>query len=255
MSEDLVVERRGAVAIVTMNLPKKRNALGNAFSAALGRTLGELQDDPSLRALVLHGGAHFCAGGDLQDLDAPLLQMRDAMQHGQRSVRALATGRLASIAAVDGCAFGAGFSLAMACDFVVADANTRFGAVFNKVGLQPDYGLLWSLPQRVGTAMTREIVLFGDTLTGTRASELGLVDRLADEGQVLDTAVALAERLAALPPGTVATTKSILSRQPMPLDTMLAWEADTQALLLATDDFAEGVKAFSERRPAQFQGR
>ena len=256
LADAVLVERRGAVAIVTMNLPKKRNALGNAFAARLARAISELQDEPALRIVVLHGGKHFCAGGDLGGgMDVPSLQMREAMLLGQRSIRALAGGRLTSIAAVEGSAFGAGFSLAMACDFVVADADVRFGAVFNKVGLQPDYGLLWSLPQRIGTAKTREIVLFGEPIDGERAAQLGLVDRFAERGEVLTTALALAERLAALPPATLQTTKAVLSRQPLNLDTMLAWEADTQALLIGTADFREGAQAFVERRAPQFKGQ
>jgi len=250
----VLVERRGAIAVVTLNQPTKRNALSRELSSALAKVLGELQDDAELRALVLTGGAHFCAGGDLGDLSIPALQMRTAMSVGQRNVKLLTAGRLPVVAAVQGSAFGAGFSLAMACDFVVVDANTTFGAAFGRVGLTPDYGLMWSLPQRVGIGMTREILMFCEPIKGEQAKAIGLADRLVDAGEVLPTAIALAEKLAALPPATVATTKAVLSRLPMSLDTMLAWEADTQALLVGTADFAEGIKAFGERRPARFQG-
>src|SRR3546814_3546367 len=94
-----------------------------------------------------------------------------------------------------------------------------------------------------------------DVCSSDLAKAIGLADRLAEPGQVLSTAIALAEKLAALPPATVATTKAVLSRLPMSLDTMLAWEADTQALLVGTADFAEGVAAFGERRAAEFKGR
>lgn len=254
MSDLVLVERRGFVAIVTLNQPRKRNALSRALSAALARTLTELQDDEALRALVLTGGEHFSVGGDLGDLSIPALTLRSAMQTGQRNIRALTGGRLPVVAAVQGNAFGAGFSLAMACDFVVVDCHSSFGAAFGKVGLTPDYGLMWSLPQRVGIGMAREILMFCETIKGEQAKVIGLADRLAEPGQVLDTAVALAERLAALPPASVATAKAILSRLPMPLDTMLAWEADTQALLAGSADFAEGIAAFGERRAATFKG-
>ncbi|WP_028078967.1 enoyl-CoA hydratase/isomerase family protein [Solimonas soli] len=250
----VLVDRRGAVAIVTLNQPAKRNALNRELSSALARTLAELQDDDGLRALVLSGGAHFSAGGDLGDLAIPALAMRQAMRVGQRNVQLLSGGRLPVVAAVQGSAFGAGFSLAMACDFVVVDAGSTFGAAFGRVGLTPDYGLMWSLPQRVGIGMTREILMFCEPIKGERAKAIGLADRLAEPGQVLATAIALAEKLASLPPATVATTKAVLSRLPMSLDTMLAWEADTQALLVGTEDFGEGIKAFGERRAATFRG-
>lgn len=256
MSEEpVLVERRDDVAIVTLNRPRRRNALDAVLPAALARVLAALQDDTGVRALVLDGGTHFCAGGDLGALDDPALAMRQAMQVGHRAIRTLAGGRLPVVAAVQGNAYGAGFSLAMACDFVVADPDTTFCAAFGRVGLQPDYGLLWSLPQRVGLGLARELVLFCEAIGGERAQQLGLVDRLVARGAVPDTALQLAQRLAALPPATVATTKSVLSRLPLSLDTMLAWEADTQALLVGTEDFREGVRAFSEKRAARFAGR
>ena len=255
MTELVLVERRGAVAVVTMNLPARRNALGPALYSSLSRTLAELQDDPELRALVLTGGEHFCVGGDLSGLDDPPLVMRQQMQIGQRIIRLLAGGRLPCVAGVEGNAYGAGFSMAMACDFVIVDEGTAFCAAFGRVGLQPDYGLLWSLPQRVGLGLTREIIYFCEPIKGTQAKALGLADQLVPQGQVPGSAIKLAQRLAELPPGTAATTKSVLSRLPLSLDIMLAWEADTQSVLASTSDFREGVKAFTERRAPRFTGR
>lgn len=255
MTESVLVERRGAVAVVTMNLPQRRNALGKALYPGLGAVLAELQDDAHVRALVLHGGKHFCSGGDLAELGGTPLELRAAMQVGHRIVRSLTGGRLPVVAAVEGSAYGAGFSIAMACDFIVADESTSFCAAFGRVGLVPDYGLLWTLPQRVGVRLTREIIMFCEPIGGARAREIGLVDRLVDSGQVLGTAVELAERLAAAPPGTIATTRAVLARLPLALDTLLAWEADTQATLLGSADFAEGVAAFAERRAPRFAGR
>lgn len=244
----VLIERRGPLAIVTLNLPEKRNALGATLYPALSRTLLELQEEPALRALVLHGGRHFCAGGDLSSLEVEPLQMRQAMHVGQRAVRTLIGGHLPVVAAVEGNAYGAGFSLAMACDFVVGDATTTFCAAFGLIGLMPDYGLCWTLPQRVGIARARELIMLCEAVQGARAREERLLDRLADQGTVLDTAIALAERLAAAPPGTIATTKSLLARCPLSLDTMLAWEADTQALLVRTAEVAERARAFARRR-------
>jgi 2-(1,2-epoxy-1,2-dihydrophenyl)acetyl-CoA isomerase len=255
MAEAVLIERRDTIAVVTMNCPRKRNALNTALCDQLARILHELQDDSGIRALVLSGGRHFCVGGDLADLNAPALTMRRSMQIGHRIIRDLAGGRLPVIAAVEGNAYGAGLSMALACDFVVADDATTFCAAFGRVGLQPDYGLLWSLTQRVGIGVAREIVMLCEPISGRQAKDWGLVDRLSEPGCVLDTALELAQRLAAAPPGTIETTKAVLSRQPLPLDTMLAWEADTQALLIRSEDFAEGIAAFMAKRSPSFNGR
>ena len=255
MTEAVSIAHHDMVAVLTMNRPSKRNALSAEFSAELAGILRTLQDESTIRALVLFGGKHFCAGGDLADLNAPVLAMRRSMQTGQGIIRELAGGRLPVVAAVQGNAYGAGFSMALACDFVVADEATTFCAAFGRVGLQPDYGLLWSLTQRVGVGLAREIVMLCEPIPAIQAKDWGLVDRLSEKGRVLDTALELAHRLAAAAPGTIATTKAILSRQPLTLDSMLAWEADTQSLLLRSEDFTEGVDAFAQKRPPAFKGR
>jgi enoyl-CoA hydratase/carnithine racemase len=151
------VERVGAVAVLGMNAPQKRNALDLPLAGALGDALTRIQEDGSVRAVVLTGGDHFCAGGDLSALDQGPLEMRRTMQHSHRIVKAIISGPAPVIAAVEGNAYGAGFSVAMACDFVVADENTVFCAAFSCFGLMPDYGLCWTLPQRVGIGTAREI--------------------------------------------------------------------------------------------------
>jgi 2-(1,2-epoxy-1,2-dihydrophenyl)acetyl-CoA isomerase len=221
----------------------------------LTKLLQEVQDDNTVRALVLHGGKHFCAGGDLGSLDLPALEMRQYMHLSHRIVRSLIGGRLPAVAAVEGNAFGAGFSVALACDFVVADSGAAFCAAFGRVGLVPDLGLMWSLPQRVGIGKAREIMMFCEPITGTVAHGLGIVDKLVEPGTVLDAAIVMADRLAAAPPGTIATTRAALARYPQSLDAMLTWEADTQALLVQSDDVREGIAAFREKRSPDFKGR
>lgn len=255
MSETVLVERRGSVGLLTMNLPHKRNALTAELLPALLERLTELQDDPGIRAIVLSGGRHFCAGGDLSGLDVPLLEMRRAMLVGHRVIRAVIGGQVPVIAAVEGNAYGAGFSLAMGCDFVVADEQASFCAAFGRVGLMPDYGLLWTLPQRVSIGVAREIIMLCEPIPGARAHQLGLVDRLSGAGEVLQAAMSMAERLTLAPPATLATTRAALARAPLSLDAMLSWEADTQAMLVHSEDFREGVQAFQQKRPPRFRGR
>jgi enoyl-CoA hydratase/carnithine racemase len=255
MTEAVLVQRHGAVASVIMNQPERRNALSPELYLGLSQTLAALQEEPGLRALVLSGGRHFCAGGDISQLDAPGLEFRREMHKGQQSIRSLIGGRLPVIAAVEGNAYGAGLSLAMACDFVVADENTAFCAVFSRLGLVPDYGLLWSLPQRVGIAKAREMMMFGEVVRGRQALECKLIDRCVATGAVQETAQSMAQQLASVAPGTIATIKAALSRMPMSLDAALAWEADTQAVLVRSEDFAEGLRAFRDKRPASFNNR
>ncbi|MDR3416220.1 MAG: enoyl-CoA hydratase/isomerase family protein [Nevskia sp.] len=254
MADTVLVERRDEVAIITLNLPRKRNALGVELVAALSRVLTDIQDDRSVHALVLTGGTHFCVGGDLGGLHLPILEMRRSMLVGHRMIRALVGGRLPAVAAVEGNAYGAGFSLALACDFVVADDKASFCAAFGKVNLVPDYGLMWTLTQRVGMGRMREIVMLCEAIPGSKAYEWGLVDRLSEPGKVLDGAIELAQRLVRQPTGSMAATKAALARLPLNLDTLLAWEADTQAVLSQSGDFLEAVQAFAEKRPPNFAG-
>ena len=123
MTQPVLVERRGPVVVLTLNLSEKRNTLSDELVQALGDVLCTLQTDGQTRALVLTGGANFCAGGDLHGMAASLLRMRQKMQVGHRIARSLIGGSLPAIAAVEGSAYGAGFSIALACDFVVADEH------------------------------------------------------------------------------------------------------------------------------------
>lgn len=250
----VTTENSDGVVIVSMNRPARRNTLAADLYVALAERLEALQIDGAARAIVLTGGAHFCAGGDLGDLDAPALHTRRAMVHGQRIVRALALGRLPVVAAVEGAAFGAGFSLAMACDFIVAEPKSSFCAAFGRVGLMPDYGLGWTLPQKIGLGPAREVLMLSNTLSGTQAHQMGIVDILAPEGGVMAAALERAGCLARGSEGALSATKALLARASLSLDAALAWEADTQSLLIGSGDFREGIAAFRERRSPRFAG-
>lgn len=254
MTTVVTVSHDEGVALVQLNLPEKRNSLVPELYRQLAQTLEQLQDNETTRAIVLSGGAHFCAGGPLDGLDTQTQAMRRDMRRGQRVIRAIVNGRVPVLAAVQGAAFGAGLSLAVACDFVVADADSRFGAVFGKVAVMPDWGALWTLPQRIGLPRTRQLVMFQQIIGGEEAVQIGLADFLAPSGQVLETALRHAHQLAASAPGPLAATKAMLGRTPLSLDAALDWEADAQAVLIASADFAEGREAFFQKRKGVFRG-
>ncbi|MDH0426662.1 enoyl-CoA hydratase/isomerase family protein [Stutzerimonas stutzeri] len=254
MSDVVLLERQGALAILTLNLPEKRNALAPELYLQLAEHLQTLQDDPGCRAIVLTGTRSFCAGGELDGLDTNPQSMRGDMRQGHRVIRQIVTGRLPVVAAVQGAAFGAGLSLASACDFVVAEPGTQFGAVYGKVGVMPDWGVLWSLPQRIGLPRTRKMLMFSQVLNGEQAHAIGLADELAEPGQALELAIEMAVQLAEAAPGPLSASKSLIARS-LNLDALLDWEADSQALLIASEDFAEGRAAFFAKRKPVFTGR
>lgn len=254
MSESVLQHRVGQVVVLTLNEPDKRNALSPRLTEALADALLALEGAADCRAVVITGGRHFCSGGSLDGLNTSGLAMRIDMRRGHRIVRSIMTGRLPVVAAVEGAAFGAGLALAAACDHVVADPKAKFGAVWGKVGIMPDWGSLQTLPLRMGVARARRMMLFSEVLDATAAVTSGLADELATEGQALEIAVARAAMLADLAPGAVSAIKTGLARSPQPLDALLDWEADTQALLIASPDFSEGRSAFFEKRAARFTG-
>ncbi|MEX2629412.1 MAG: enoyl-CoA hydratase/isomerase family protein [Tistlia sp.] len=253
----VVLERRGAVALVVMNEPESRNAMRPSLRGALVEAFAGLIADPNCRAIVLTGsGKSFCAGGDLGSLpDHDPQAVRLRLEQAHRLLRMIAAGPKPVVAAVNGYAFGAGLSLAAACDFVLAAESASFGAVFGKVGLMADMGLLWSLPQRVGLAETRRLLFSAATVPAEEAVSLGLADRLVEDTALAEAAWELAAGMAEAPPLALAATKALLARGPAPLESVLATELDHQTLLFSSEDFVEGRAAFLERRPPRFAGR
>ena len=251
------VHREDGIAVLTMHNPEKRNAFSPAIRDGLIAHVEALMRDASCRALVLQGsGGTFCSGGDITTFeDRPAMAARRAMAQSHRYVRALITGGKPVIAAVEGYAFGGGLGLALCCDQVVAARDAKFCASFARVGLMPDIGLLWTLPQRVGLGAAKEMLMLATVLGAEEALELGLIDEVAEPGGALDGALALARRFAAMAPGALALTKDALARFPMDIEEELTCEAQGQGLLFGTEDVREGVRAFFEKRDPRFVGK
>lgn len=257
MQAIVTVERAGAVAWVTMSQPERRNALVPEMRDALTEALERLADDAGCRAIVLAGGDRsFCAGGDLSTLPAgDTLASRERMTLAYRLLRIITDMPKAVIAAVDGAAFGAGMSLALACDFVLCSERARFCTAFANVGLMADMGMLWSLPQRVSAGHARRLLMTGAVVDGEEALRLGLADQYVESIRLRENANELALQFAAAPPLSVGLTKAALTRLPASLETAMGLELDGQLQLFSSADFSEGRRAFLEKRRPQFQGR
>ena len=249
--EPVLIDRDGAVLTLTLNAPQRRNALSLAMRSALADSLEDAEGDQAIRAVILTGaGEHFCSGGDLTDMAVETLaEGRERMRRSHRAIRLMVRARFPIIAAVEGWCAGAGLSLASASDHVVAGRGARFVASFGRVGLIPDFGLLHTLPARIGLGRAREILLFGETIDAARAEAIGLVDRVVEAGQALAAARQRAALLVEKAPLSLALTKAALASG---IEDALAREQDVQAALYLTPDHAEGREAFLAKRPPRF---
>lgn len=249
---------RPSVAVVTISRPERRNALGWATWTELEEALAEVDADPEIGAVVLTGeGVGFSAGGDLRSLrpsgtGATAGAARLALAH--RAVLALHGCGKPTVAAVEGFAVGAGWSLVLACDLVVAAEGAFFAAPFLRRGLLPDAGAGWFLPRAVGHHRSVELLFLGDRLPAERAAELGLVNHLVPPGDSLERALDLASRLADGPPNALALAKRLLrSGQAPSLESYLEAELLAVALNSHGSEVAEGRSAFLERRQPRFR--
>ena len=254
--EALVVTREGHVAVMRINRPHSRNALSAEVKAGLVAAVPSLLADPEVRCIVLTGtdGA-FCAGGNIADMGehrAPAVRRR--MQDSHAWVRALLTAETPLIAAVNGPAAGAGFSLAMLCDIVLLSDAAFVRAGFPAIGAVPDLGLAWTLPRAIGMARARELLLTNRRVDATEAVALGLAVRAYPAAELLPAAMTMAHSIAAGPRLSLGLTKSLLAQAYGPIDGFLQGEALAQAVTFGSDDFAEGVAAFLAKRAPQFGG-
>lgn len=250
------VERADGVATVTIDNPGRKNSLTFAGFAELRDALTEIGHTPTDRAVILTGaGGAFCAGADLSG-GVPEGGTVAIMQQIHEAARALHRLPQPVISAVDGPAVGAGMSLALAADVVVAAESAYFSMIFVKRGLVPDFGSSWLLPRIVGVHTARRLALLGDTISAEQALALGIVSEVVPSADLAANAAGLAQRLAAGPPIAMALTKRLFAvTMSNSFDEQLDAEAAAASVASATEDVAEAFRAFAEKRAPQFLGR
>ena len=266
MSDPVLYAVSERVATITLNRPEARNAVTMEMEDLLIARWAEAEADPAVGAIVLTGaGQGFCAGDDVKvQWSDP--RMKDAVESLGTStvglspfVEVMLRSTTPSVAAVNGAAVGLGMDLALLCDVRLATPSARFSQGYVRMGLVADIAGLWLLPRLVGPSVAAELLLTGDLVDADRALAIGLVSRVVPAGELLADAGALASRFAAMPPLAVAATKECLRRAvgvpTAALEDLAAIRGVRLRDLFRTEDHAEAVTAFGERRPAVFHGR
>ena len=259
-------EKAGRVAVVTMNRPEARNAIGTLEDCQdLSNALMHAHDDPEVSAVILTGaGKAFCSGGDLKAIrertgigpqSKPDGTRANYRRGVQQIIRTLADVEVATIAAINGPAIGLGMDIGILCDMRIAAASAKLASSFVKVGIIPGDGGAWILTQAIGSTRAAEMILTGDQIDGEEAARIGLVNKTVPDDQLMTEARKLAERVAVNPPRAVRLAKRLLREsQHGRLSDIMELSAAFQALAHETSDHKEAVDAFSEKRAPKFTG-
>ncbi len=257
--ENVELAREEGLALLTVNRPKSLNALNRATIAELSHAVDEVAADRSIRALILTGAGEkaFVAGADIAEmanLTSP--EALEFSRAGHRLMDKLEALPIPSLAAVNGFALGGGCELALACDLIVASDKARFGQPEVSLGVIPGFGGTGRLTRAVGIQRARELIYTGDVIDAPSALALGLVVAVVPPDQVLSRCREIARRIAQKGPLGVAQAKRVLrAGADLPLDAANALEIQAFAALFGSSDQKEGMKAFIEKRPPNFEGR
>ncbi|HEV8614447.1 MAG TPA: enoyl-CoA hydratase [Methylomirabilota bacterium] len=257
--QTLLVERKDAVATITLNRPQARNAIDLVMRRELLAALDEVEGDETARVLVLTGaGGHFCSGGDVKTMRekrSTAAEGRARVELLNRMVLRLVDFPRPTIAMVDGFAVGAGSNLALCCDLIVASDRAKFGELFWKIGLVPDGGGTWLLSRVIGLPRAKELIFTADIIDAAEAARIGLVNRVVPATELAATTRALAEKIAAGPPAVLRMAKHMVNRAATSdLATALDLEAFSQGVAISSEDHQEGISSFFDKRPPTFTG-
>jgi 2-(1,2-epoxy-1,2-dihydrophenyl)acetyl-CoA isomerase len=260
--ESILVEMREAVGLVTLNRPASLNALTSEVAREFKAAVDEIRQQGARAVLITGAGRAFCAGGDLREMqriaehegkveaffDEPLRLLNECILLIRRTP-------LPFIAAVNGAASGGGCNLALACDLVVAGESARFNQAFIKIGLSPDCGGTFILPRLIGWKRATELMMTGDVVSAARALEMGMINAVVPDEDLLPSAMAMAARLAQAPTVAIGRVKELLEASATnDYGGQLELERKAQIQSGLTKDFREGVAAFIEKRPPKFVG-
>ena len=260
--ENITFTVEAGIARLTLNRPDKLNSFNTEMHAELRTALDSIQNDTSVRVLVLSGaGRAFCAGQDLADramqmVDGKMPDIGNVVEANYKPlVLRLQNLRVPTIAAVNGIAAGAGASVALACDLVVATKSASFLQAFSKIGLIPDTGGTWFLPQRIGMARAMGLALLADKLPAEKAAEWGLIWSCVEDAEFAGAVDALAKQLSTAPTKALVRTRQAMHAAPgHTLEQQLSMEGGFMRELGWSPDYAEGVAAFMAKRAPNFTG-
>jgi 2-(1,2-epoxy-1,2-dihydrophenyl)acetyl-CoA isomerase len=264
IQEDRAVleKREGSIATLILNRPERMNALNKDLVLALNAALTRVEADQEINVVVLAGaGRAFCAGGDLAVIgkgrqENDIAELEPILRAGMQAVLKIRTMRQPVIAAVHGAAAGAGMNIALAADIRIASEDAMFGQNFAKVGLFPDYGGTFFLPQLVGPAKAAELFYTGDMMDAAEALRIGIVNRVVPLAQLESEVRALAQKIAQGPGIAIRAVKQTLfGRDLEELTALLDLEVEQQMKCFYSADCGEGIRAFFEKRPPKFQGK
>jgi enoyl-CoA hydratase/carnithine racemase len=259
MSAELRSTFEGSTMVLTLHNPEHRNALGPEMYAAGVEALGAAESNPDVRCAVITGaGETFCAGGNLQRLQANRQKPPEAQARSIDGlhdwIEAIRTFPKPVIAAVEGPAAGAGFSLALACDLIVAARNAVFVMAYSSVALSPDGGGSWSLSRALPRTLVTELLMAGERIGAQRLHELGVVNRLCDAGQALDHALQWAAKLGARAPNALASIKELINEAAAnDLPTHLALEREHFVKNLHHANGGIGIAAFLNKQTPRYE--
>lgn len=256
MNVKLAVEN--GIATVTLDRQEKMNALSEEMYADMTRMFEEVQADEAVRAVILTGaGKAFCSGSDVGGMaNVDVLANRVRMKRRHRMIANLVNIEKPVIAAVNGACVGIGFSIALACDLIIASENAKFSQIFKKIGLVPDGGSIFFLVQHLGIARAKELVYSARMLPAAEAREWGMVTKVVPQAELEDASKALARELADSATYALGLAKKMFQSMYTPsLEALLETELLSQATARLTEDHKEGLAAFAEKRKPAFKGR